>query len=78
MTESVAIEFEMFPGQTELALLPDTLDELFIDLRVQGDAIGLYTPEMEVRVSLGTSVTTLQSGAEQHSIRCRNRTTMGR
>ena len=29
MTESVAIEFEMFPSQTELALLPDTLDELF-------------------------------------------------
>ena len=34
MTESVAIEFEMFPSQAELAL-PDTLDELFIDLRVQ-------------------------------------------
>ena len=66
MTESVAIEFEMFPGQTELALLPDTLDELFIDLRVQGDAIGLYTPEMEVRIILGTSVTTLQS--EQNNI----------
>ena len=66
MTESVAIEFEMIPEQTELALLPDTLNELFIDLRVQGDAVGFYTPEMEVRLILGMSVTTLES--EQNSI----------
>ena len=66
MTESVAIEFEMIPEQTELALLPDTLNELFIDLRVQGDVVGFYTPEMEVRLILGTSVTTLDS--EQNSI----------
>jgi len=66
MTESVAIEFEMVPEQNELALLPDTLNELFIDLRVQGDVVGFYTPEMEVRLILGTSVTTLDS--EQNSI----------
>ena len=40
-TETVAIEFDMFPGQTELALLPDKIDELVIDLRVQGDVLGL-------------------------------------
>ena len=44
MTESVAIEFEMSPGQNELAVLPEVIDELFIDLRVQGDAVGIYTP----------------------------------
>ncbi len=61
MTESVAIEFEMFPEQIELAVLPDVIDELFIDLRVQGDTIGVYTPDMEVRLIIGTSVTTLES-----------------
>ena len=63
MTESVAIEFEMSPGQTELAVLPEVIDELFIDLRVQGDAVGIYTPEMEVKLIIGMSVTTLESDA---------------
>ena len=63
MTESVAIEFEMIPEQTELAVLPEVIDELFIDLRVQGDAVGIYTPEMEVKLIIGMSVTTLESDA---------------
>lgn len=61
MTESVAIEFDMIPTQSELAVLPDVIDELFIDLRVQGDALGIYTPEMEVKLIIGASVTTLDS-----------------
>ncbi|MGA0331484.1 MAG: hypothetical protein ACO3MI_03855 [Candidatus Poseidoniaceae archaeon] len=61
MPESVALEFDMTPTQTELAVLPDMLDELFIDLRVQGDALGVYTPEMEVKLIIGSSVTTLES-----------------
>ena len=51
----------MTPTQTELAVLPDILDELFIDLRVQGDALGVYTPEMEVKLIIGSSITTLES-----------------
>ena len=61
MTESVAIEFDMIPAQTELAVLPETLDELFVDLRVQGDAVGVYTPEMDVKLIIGSSVTDLES-----------------
>ena len=66
MTESVALEFEMIPSQNELAVLPESIDELFIDLRVQGDVVGLYTPEMEVKLIIGKSVTTLNS--EQSSV----------
>ena len=62
-TETVALEFDMFPEQTELALLPDTIDELVIDLRVQGDVLGLYRPEMDVRVIIGSSVTNLEADA---------------
>ena len=62
-TETVALEFDMFPEQTELALLPDVIDELVIDLRVQGDVLGIYRPEMDVRVIIGSSVTTLESEA---------------
>lgn len=61
MPESIALEFDMTPTQTELAVLPDILDELFIDLRVQGDALGVYTPEMEVKLIIGSSITTLES-----------------
>jgi hypothetical protein len=61
MPESVAIEFDMTPPQTELAVLPDVLDELFIDLRVQGDTLGVYTPDMEVKLIIGSSVTNLES-----------------
>lgn len=60
-TETVALEFDMFPEQTELALLPDVLDELVIDLRVQGDVFGLYKPQIDVRIIIGTSVTNLES-----------------
>lgn len=60
-TETVALEFDMFPEQTELALLPDVLDELVIDLRVQGDVLGLYRPQIDVRIIIGTSVTNLES-----------------
>ena len=60
-TETVALEFDMFPEQTELALLPDVLDELVIDLRVQGDVLGLYKPQIDVRIIIGTSVTNLES-----------------
>lgn len=63
-TETVALEFDMFPEQTELALLPDTMDELVIDLRVQGDVLGLYRPEMDVRVIIGSSVTNLEFDGE--------------
>lgn len=62
-TETVALEFDMFPEQTELALLPDTINQLVIDLRVQGDVLGLYRPEMDVRVIIGSSVTNLESDA---------------
>ena len=62
-TETVALEFDMFPEQTELALLPDVIDELVIDLRVQGDVLGIYRPEMDVRVIIGSSVTNLESEA---------------
>lgn len=60
-TETVALEFDMFPEQTELALLPDVLEELVIDLRVQGDVFGLYKPQIDVRIIIGTSVTNLES-----------------
>ena len=60
-TETVALEFDMFPEQTELALLPDVLDELVIDLRVQGDVLGLYKPQIDVRIIIGTSVTNIES-----------------
>ena len=60
-TETVALEFDMFPEQTELALLPDVLNELVIDLRVQGDVLGLYRPQIDVRIIIGTSVTNLES-----------------
>jgi len=61
MPESVVLEFDMTPMQSELAVLPDMLDELFIDLRVQGDALGVYTPEMEVKLIIGSSITDLES-----------------
>ena len=60
-TETVALEFDMFPEQTELALLPDVLNELVIDLRVQGDVLGLYKPQIDVRIIIGSSVTNLES-----------------
>ena len=77
MTESVAIEFDMIPAKQSWPS-PETLDELFIDLRVQGDAVGVYTPEMDVKLIIGQVLQTLIRRFSPSEHWWRNRSSMGR
>jgi hypothetical protein len=58
--ERVVIEFEMAPEQSELALLPDVIDELQVDLRYQDDIIGLSRPDIVVSIIIDESNTILE------------------
>ena len=56
-SKKVTLELEMEPRQTELALLPDILDEMVIDLRLREDLTGWTRPELDVSLILGNTVT---------------------
>ncbi|HIF91122.1 MAG TPA: hypothetical protein EYQ58_06290 [Candidatus Poseidoniales archaeon] len=55
--KEITLEFEMEPRQKELALLPDILDEMVIDLRLREDATGWTRPELDISLIIGNSVT---------------------
>ena len=63
-TDTITIEFEMDPGQIELALLPSVLSSMVIDLRFTGEFSGINKPELEVSLILASTVTTWNFEAE--------------
>tara|TARA_B100000459_G_C8595150_1_gene209455 strand:+ start:51 stop:2105 length:2055 start_codon:yes stop_codon:yes gene_type:complete len=62
--DTVTLEFEMSPQQSDLALLPTTLKSMVIDLRFTGELSGANKPELEVSLLLASSVTTWNFDAE--------------
>lgn len=54
--ETVVLEFEVDPTQSHIALLPDRLDRLELDVRQQTEAGGLLRPAVSIRFLLGPSV----------------------
>ena len=58
--ETVFIELPMMPAQSEIALLPDEIDELNIDLRYQDDVTGISRPDLEVTVIIAGSTTVIE------------------
>ena len=57
--ETIFIELPMSPVQTEIALIPDEIDELQVDLRYQDDVIGLSRPDVQVTVIIAQSTTVI-------------------
>ena len=55
--ESILIELPMEPAQSEIALIPDLIDELQIDLRYQDDVIGVSRPDLQVTIIIAQSTT---------------------
>ncbi len=58
--ETVFIELPMQPLQTEIALIPDKIDELQIDLRYQDDVLGISRPDLEVTIIIASSTTIIE------------------
>ena len=56
--EMLTFEFDAYPIQTHLAILPEQLDLLVVDFRHQVETGGLVKPNIEFRLILGQSVTT--------------------
>ena len=50
----------MIPEQTEIALIPERIDELQIDLSYQDDVIGITRPDLEVTVIIAQSTTIIE------------------
>ncbi|MBO57909.1 MAG: hypothetical protein CMA77_02810 [Euryarchaeota archaeon] len=54
----IKIEFIMNPSQSHLALLPNMIDELVVDLRIQEDNAGINSPDIIVEFWAGRSSNT--------------------
>lgn len=57
---TVFIELPMTPSQTEIALIPQEIDELQIDLRYQDDLVGISRPDLEVTIIIAQSTTVIE------------------
>ena len=57
--ETVFIELPMLPAQNDIALIPDEIDELQVDLRYQDDVTGLSRPDIQVTVIIAQSTTVI-------------------
>jgi hypothetical protein len=57
--ETVFIELPMEPEQSQIALIPDIIDELQIDLRYQDDVIGITRPDLQVTIIIAQSTTVI-------------------
>lgn len=55
-TKKITLEFEMEPEQIELALLPELMDQMVIDLRLREDVSGWSRPELDISLIIGNSV----------------------
>jgi len=53
--ELVILEFEMSPMQEQLALIPDELRILVVDLRITEDLLGWTQPDLDVELKIGPS-----------------------
>ncbi|DAC38267.1 MAG TPA: hypothetical protein D7H83_06765, partial [Candidatus Poseidoniales archaeon] len=58
--ETIFLELPMTPQQSEIALIPDNIDELKIDLRYQDDVIGLSRPDLKVTIIIAQSTTVIE------------------
>ena len=58
--ETIFIELPMAPQQSEIALIPDEIEELKIDLRYQDDVIGLSRPDLQVTIIIAQSTTVIE------------------
>lgn len=56
---TVFIELPMTPSQTEIALIPEEIEELQIDLSYQDDLVGISRPDLEVTVIIAQSTTVI-------------------
>ena len=56
--EVVVLEFEMSPIQEQLALIPDELNIMVIDLRISEDLLGWTQPDLDVYLKVGPSENT--------------------
>jgi len=53
--KTIILTFKMEPSQTQMALLPDIMRELVVDLRVREDALGWNQPDLDVYLRLGAN-----------------------
>ena len=53
---TVTLEFPMLPDQTSVSLLPNIIESMTIDFRIQEDGTGVTRPDLEVELILGPSI----------------------
>ena len=66
--ETIFIELPMHPSQSEIALIPDQIDELQVDLSYQDDVTGLTRPDLEVTIIIAQSTTIIDFEGDDNPI----------
>ncbi len=66
--ETIFIELPMYPSQNEIALIPDKIDELQVDLRYQDDIAGFTRPDVEVTIIIAQSTTIIDFEGDDNPI----------
>ena len=66
--ETILIELPMAPSQSDIALLPEVIQELQVDLRYQDDVIGLTRPDLEVTIIIAQSTTKIEFEGDNNPI----------
>jgi len=64
----IFLEFTMFPEQTEIALLPDEIEEMQLDLRFQDDLLGLTRPDLKVTILIAQSSTVIDFQGDSNPV----------
>ncbi len=52
---TTTLEFSMRPDQTSVSLLPNIVESMIIDFRIQEDGMGITRPDLEIELILGPS-----------------------
>jgi len=58
--EYFLVELPMTPSQTDIALIPDVIEELQVDLRFTDDILGVSKPDLKVSIIIAESITTIE------------------
>ena len=57
--EYFLVELPMMPSQADIALIPDVIEELQVDLRFTDDIFGISKPDLKVSIIIAESITCL-------------------
>ncbi|MDE0707868.1 MAG: hypothetical protein OSB33_02850 [Candidatus Poseidoniales archaeon] len=64
---TITLEFPMLPDQTSVSLLPNVVESMIFDFRIQEDGVGMTRPDLYIELILGPSTNSWTISAPEPS-----------